>query len=282
MYFNKLIILGSNGMLGQYIKRYFETNTQIQIICINRTEFDVLIDSINKLEELIKSHLNSSSVVFNAIGVIPQASKNHILTDNHYIKINQEFPHQLSDLCEKYHSQLIHSTTDCVYNGQKGNYIETDLHDETSIYGKSKSKGESNNCTVIRTSIIGEEVHNKRSLVEWIKSNSGKEINGFTNQYWNGITCLQYAKILEKMMNDNIFWKGVRHIFSPNTVSKYDLVKIVNDVYKLNIKVVPFDVSNKIDKSIKTIYPENNLFNIPDLIQQIKEMKEFSKILYKI
>lgn len=278
--YNKLIILGSNGMLGNYIKRYFETNTKLQIVCINRNEFDAFIDPIDKLEAVLKNHLNNKTVVFNAIGVIPQAIKNHVLTDNLYIKVNQEFPYHLANICEKYHCQLIHSTTDCVYSGKKGNYIETDLHDETNIYGTSKSKGEPNNCTVIRTSIIGEEVINKRSLVEWVKSNICKEINGFANQFWNGITCFQYAKILEKIINQNIFWKGVRHIFSPITVSKYELVSMINDVYKLNITINKHEVPDKLDKSIKTIYQENALFNIPDLLQQIKEMRGFAPILY--
>ena len=278
--YNKLIILGSNGMLGNYIKRYFEKNSKLQIICINRNDYDALNDSIDKLEQKIKDHLDIKTVVFNAIGVIPQAIKNHNLTNNHFIKINQEFPHQLANLCEKYQSQMIHSTTDCVYSGKKGNYIETDVHDETSIYGMTKSKGEPNNCTVIRTSIIGEEINNKRSLVEWIKSNNCNEIDGFTKQFWNGITCLQYAKILEKMINDNIFWKGVRHIFSPKTISKYELVCMINDNYKLNITINKYNVSDKIDKSINTIYQENALFNIPDLLQQIKEMRDFAPLLY--
>lgn len=279
MIYNRLIILGGNGMLGHYIKRYFETHTKLQIISITRNEYDVIIDSIDKLESLLKTHLDDKTVIFNAIGIIPQANKNYPLTDNHYIKINQEFPHQLEKLCEKYNCRLIHSTTDCVYTGKKGNYIESEPHDETSMYGITKSKGEPLNSTVIRTSIIGEEIHNKRSLVEWIKGNKDKEVNGYTNQYWNGITCLQYAKVLEKMLNENIFWKGVRHIYSPTTVSKYELVSMVNDVYMLNIKVNKYDVSDKIDKSIQTIYPENSLFNIPELLEQIKEMKLFSPIL---
>lgn len=274
---NKLIILGENGMLGNYIKKYFKANSKLDVICINRTNYDVFIDNITKLENILKDHLNENTVVFNAIGVIPQKENNQITSD-HYIKINAEFPHNLSGLCEQYNAKLIHPTTDCVYTGNKGNYIETDEHDETTVYGKSKSLGEPLNCTVIRTSIIGEEVKNGKSLVEWVKSNNSKEINGYVNHYWNGITCLQYAKIVEHMINNNIFWKGVRHIYSPDSVSKYRLICLINDIYKLNIKVNRYTTTN-IDKSLSSIYNENNLFNIPDLKQQIVEMMEFSNIL---
>ena len=46
------------------------------------------------------------------------------------------------------------------------------------------------------------------------------------------------------MIDDNIFWKGVRHIYSPNTVSKYDLCVLTNNTYSLNIKI------NKVDDKV--------------------------------
>ena len=153
--------------------------------------------------------------------------------------------------------------------------METDFHDETNIYGKSKSQGEPKNCTIIRTSIIGEELNHKRSLVEWIKSNTGGEINGYSNHYWNGITCLQYAKIVEYMILNNIFWEGVRHIYSPTTVSKYELANIINDTYNLGIKINKFETDTVVDKSLSSIYEENKLFNIPELENQVKEMYIF-------
>ena len=55
---------------------------------------------------------------------------------------------------------MIHPTTDCVYTGLKGDYDENDSYDVCDVYGMSKALGESNNCTVIRTSIIGEELKN--------------------------------------------------------------------------------------------------------------------------
>ena len=281
MNINTLIILGENGMLGNYIKKYFQNLSNINVIPVNRNMFNAYSDNILKLELLLNNYFNENTLVFNAIGVIPQSSKNNVITDNHYIKINTEFPHELALLCNKYKMKLIHPTTDCVFSGSKGKYIETDEHDEVSTYGQSKSLGEPKLCTVIRTSIIGEEINNNISLVSWIKQNNNKEINGYKNHYWNGITCLQYAKIIEYMINNNIFWEGVKHIYSPNTVSKYELCYLVSDAYKLNIKINDYETTNIIDKSLSTIHKENNIFCIPNLKQQIIEMKDFSNILHK-
>lgn len=293
-----LIIIGDNGMLGKYIKKYFQLHTKMVVIGINRQIFDAFTDQITKLEQILKPNLNNRSVVFNAIGIIPSASNKYTLTDNEYNKINGKFPHELSSLCIKYGTKMIHPTTDCVYTGKIGlntlhnpnsshaestsmsSYTELDPHDDISIYGFTKSTGEPMNCTVIRTSIIGEEVNNKRSLIEWVKHNADKEINGYTNHYWNGITCLQYAKLVESIINNNIFWNGVRHIFSPTTVSKYQLVSMINDTYKLNIKINEYSFPENNNKSLSTIYKENSIFNIPELSQQIMELKEFSSHLY--
>jgi dTDP-4-dehydrorhamnose reductase len=98
---------------------------------------------------------------------------------------------------------MIHPTTDCVYSGLKGSYNEDDKYDVSDVYGMSKAMGEPSNCTVIRTSIIGEELENKKSFLEFVR-NSDSEINGWDDHYWNGITCYQYCKIIDKK-----FWGTV-------------------------------------------------------------------------
>lgn len=82
-----------------------------------------------------------------------------------YLKINTVFPHVLSGVCDSLHIKLIHPTTDCVYTGLKGSYTEKDIPDENGMYGMSKRLGEPENCCVIRTSIIGEEINHKYSLL---------------------------------------------------------------------------------------------------------------------
>ena len=178
----------------------------------------------------------------------------------------------LADLCQQYNIKLIHPTTDCVYTGEKGNYNENDPYDVGDVYGMSKALGEPKNCTVIRTSIIGEEIGQSRSLIEWIKSNKGGEINGFDDHIWNGVTCLQFAKICQEMINKNIFWEGIKHVHS-NSVNKYELLNIVNDVYELGIKINKVKSAKSIDRSISSIY--SLPLTIPSLEVQIQEMSEF-------
>ena len=270
----KIFIFGSNGMAGNYIKNYLSSSSySYTIIPITRKDYDLeylTIDSLTQL--LIGKDLEKGDIIINCAGVIPQSGAQRNLNTRKYFTINSIFPIVLSMICNNFEANLIHITTDCVYSGKDGNYDENSEPDETSDYGLSKSLGDLSRCTIIRTSIIGEELVNKRSLVEWVKSNRNGEINGYMDHYWNGITCLQLAKIIYQIITKNMYWEGIRHIFSPRSVSKYELLCIINREYDLNIKVNKFS-TDQLNKTINTIH--EILFDIPDLIIQINNMKKF-------
>jgi dTDP-4-dehydrorhamnose reductase len=272
---NKIIIFGSNGMLGRYITKYFMEKNNTEVISLTRKDFEINPENITKLDNFLKKYnINENTCIINCNGLIPQRAIN--FDKSNYFIINSIFPLHLSKVCQKYNSKLICPTTDCVYSGIKGNYIETDIHDETNEYGISKSLGEPIDATVIRTSIIGEELENKKSFLEFVKNSTGT-INGWTNHYWNGITCLQYCKIIDKIIKDNLFWKGLRHIYSPERKSKYELACIIKDVYKLDIDIIKSNTNNTIDKTLYSIYNISTTFNIPSLEQQISEQYIYLK-----
>tara|TARA_B100001758_G_scaffold2877_1_gene2337 strand:+ start:3852 stop:4688 length:837 start_codon:yes stop_codon:yes gene_type:complete len=264
----KIIIFGSTGMLGRYVYNILKKNHIIYKI--NRDKFNILNDKWSKLKKLLNKY-NNIDVIINCAGIIPQKYNNDKYRE--YIRINTLFPHKLEMICGE-NIKLIHITTDCVFNGNKGGYNENDIHNETNIYGISKSLGELEESCVIRTSIIGEELCNKKSLLEWVKLNKNNEIKGFTNHLWNGITCLELSNIIEYIIINNKYWKGVKHIFSPNIISKYKLCNYINNIYNLNIKINKFETKKKVYKNLDSIYELN--YNINDIETQIKNLKNFN------
>jgi dTDP-4-dehydrorhamnose reductase len=263
----KILIVGSTGMLGNTFKKYLESLT-INFETLDRTSIE--LSSCSK-EELDKYTLSSEcQYLINCAGLIKQRKG---VTTEDFISVNSLLPHRLSAICQKYNIKMIHVTTDCVFDGTSGNYNEESTHNCNDIYGKSKSFGEPDNCTVIRTSIIGEEQKNKLSLLEWLKSNKNGNINGFKNHYWNGLASLQLSKVILNIINNDSFWKGGRNIFS-NTVTKYDLVKMINEIYQLNININPVNDEASINRTLCSIY-NNDEFNIPNLYKQIQETKLF-------
>ncbi|UTC76294.1 sugar nucleotide-binding protein [Treponema sp. OMZ 792] len=194
-----VLVLGSTGMLGNAVTRYLSKNSLLNIIPTHRNDqyklscnsikYDLLHDSLNILPRNI-------DYVINCIGVIKPFVFQNIETT---IKINSLFPWELSRWANLNSCKIIHITTDCVYSGQKGKYVETDPHDALDIYGKSKSLGEiCSEAMVLRTSIIGEEIHSYASLISWTKSQKGKSVDGYKTHHWNGLTTLEYAKCCEK------------------------------------------------------------------------------------
>lgn len=264
----RILILGSSGMLGKTLVDYFDKQKEYEVLGINRSVIDFSNVLYNDLFNKIESY--KPSIILNSVGLIKQRKN---ISDHEMIEINAVLPHKLSDISNSLGVKLIHFTTDCVYDGKKGKYTENDISNATDIYGKSKSLGEPETCTVIRTSIIGEEQTNKLSLVEWVKSQNNKNINGFTNHFWNGVTCVQLAKIVNQIIKENLFWDGVKHIYS-NIVNKYDLVNYINNEYNLNIHINPVEAIESIDRSLFSNYSIDN-FSIPNIDQQIKEMKDF-------
>lgn len=291
-----VILFGPTGMLGNTIKKYFKSKNTFELICISRKHFDILnsdqITLYNYLYNLFKV-FPKGSIIINAIGLIPHTGNKN---DQDYLKINAEFPKLLDQLCNTFNCKFIHITTDCVFNGllKNGGYKEDSIKDEEGIYGKSKALGEDlTNATVIRTSIIGEQskpitigekskqIH--LSLLEWVRSvglKDDKTINGFTNHYWNGVTCLRLAQLLHKIVEKGLFWKGVSHIFS-NIVSKYQLIKYINEIYKLNINIIPTKCEKTIDKTLSSNHITNTILNEYtceiNIYEQIKEQMEFFK-----
>ena len=262
----RIVVLGKNGLLGNYIYSYL-SNFYKDVIGITRKQLDALTCSIYDIQNVIED----ADVVINCIGIIHQ--KHDMEKDKKiFIRVNSIFPHMLASICLD--KKLIHITTDCVFSGRKGNYNEKDEHDETNIYGISKSLGEPSSACVIRTSIIGEQLNDKegKSLLNWVKSNKNGEIKGFTSHLFSGVTCLELSKIIYKIISERLYWKGVRHIYS-NTVSKYELVSLINKYYDLNIKVNEYKTLETVDKSLTSIY--DKMFDIPTLEEQIKELSKF-------
>lgn len=265
----KIFVFGSTGMLGNYITTYLRT--KYEVVNVSRVDIDASTTSVKEITDFLsQKNISKEDIIVNAIGTIkPRVDE---LGDLNAILVNSVFPHYLAKSAENLGIKMIHITTDCVFTGNKGAYSESDVHDISDVYGRSKSLGEPQNCTIIRTSIIGEEKDTKRSLIEWIKSNKDKTVFGFTNHLWNGLTCLQVGKVVDEMIQNNIFWIGVRHVHSPRSLDKQQLVQLVSDVYNLNITITPKETDLKCDRTLSTNYPT---FQIPDLEIQVQEMKNF-------
>jgi dTDP-4-dehydrorhamnose reductase len=247
----KVLILGGSGMVGHALIKNLSVKYEVFSILRQRKDLEstkffkkileknkcIFLDDINqhkKLDEVVKKI--SPDILINCIGVIKQRGDvNNILN---MIKINALLPHILNEICFKNKVKLIHLSTDCVFSGKKGYYKESDNPDPVDKYGASKLLGEivEGDALTIRTSFIGPELFNKKSLFEWIKSQKDGEIDGFDKAIYSGLTTYAFAKVIEQIIDKHLQLNGIWQV-SSDPISKFDLIVLINLIFKLNIKI---------------------------------------------
>jgi len=268
----KILILGSTGMLGNAVSVYFLNSSDYDVTTTYRSaavafsgnamSFDALADPLEKLPI-------GFDYVINCIGVIkPFMSADPVAA----IEINAVFPWRLAAWCKAHNSRLIHITTDCVYAGKKGKYVESDPHDALDDYGKSKSLGEcASEAMVLRTSIIGEEIHKNASLIAWAKSQKGRTVGGFSTHLWNGVTTKEYAKICDKIMRNDWYETGMFHVFARDDVSKFQMMQYFNEKFHLDLTIQE-KRPKPVDRTLRTEKSLCARLEIPTVKQMIEEI----------
>lgn len=261
----KIIVFGSTGMLGTYCVKFFKQKGYT-VLPVDREMLDLTSSHENILNFLI-SNVSSVDVIINAAGVIKQ--RNTDIGDMY--KVNTIFPHILSKFKMENGCNVIHITTDCVFSGKDGYYNESSLPDCEDDYGKSKLLGEAPNLSIIRTSIIGEEINNKLSLLEWCKSKREQTVYGYVDHYWNGVTCLELCKRINYLLEYEAFWEGVSILHSPEIVSKYNLINMISNVFDLKMLIIP-KIGGKCYRNLQNV----RCIPTASLKQQLEELKEFN------
>ena len=267
----KILVLGSEGMLGHVVKRYFE-NKGYEVYATSRNKesenyFD-LTDNIKNIDEIVDRI--KPQVVINCIGLLNKvAEENQSLA----VLINSYLPHYMDELSEKKNFKFIHVSTDCVFDGKKGQYAVDSFKDAYSFYGQSKALGEINNnrSVTLRTSIVGPDENPKGiGLFQWFM-NQENETKGYSKVIWTGITTIQFAKCMEEAIEKNL--AGLYHAVNGDKIAKADLLKLFAKYFKPSTKVIE-DASFVSDKSL-VLRKNDYKFNIPSYEQMIKEMKQW-------
>jgi len=259
----KVLIFGASGMLGHMLMDLMSKRGNFEVRGTVR-DYQTLtpdflerhrgslynwttVDTFHIIDEIVDDY--EPDVIINAIGIIKQIklAKDAVTS----ISVNSLFPHQI---CNKYgdRSKVIHISTDCVFDGKKGNYTEEDNPAPADLYGRSKLLGEVcdyKNCVTLRTSIIGHELKTKFGLVEWFLDQNNKTVKGFSNAIFSGFTVNELEKIIsEYVIGTDI--EGLYHV-SADPINKYDLLSLIKDVYGLNIEIEK-DSSFVIDRSLNS------------------------------
>lgn len=180
-------------------------------------------------------------VVLNCIGIIKQLKESKSAIPS--ITINALLPHQLAQACAAAGSRLVLFSTDCVFSGRKGGYIEADVADAEDLYGRTKFLGEvadQGHVITLRSSIIGRELRTGHSLIEWFLAQKGRKISGFRRAVFSGLTTIEMGRTVDFVLHQQPALHGLWHVASA-PISKYDLLCLVRDRFKVPVEIEPDD-----------------------------------------
>lgn len=270
----KFFICGCNGMAGHTVSLYLqEQGHDVYGFDLKESKYiksfaGNAFDTETLARVIREGHYDS---VINCIGVLNQfAEQNHALA----AYLNSYFPHFLAKTTEGSDTQVIHMSTDCVFSGSRGDYVETDLRDNDTFYGRSKALGEledEKNITM-RDSIVGPDTNpNGPSLLNWFMSQTG-EVNGFTNKMWTGLTTLELAKAMEAAAKERAH--GLFNMVPNRAISKYGLLKLFNHYLKNDSLTVNAVEGTPANLSLKRTRFEFS-YLIPDYETMVAELAEW-------
>lgn len=191
-------------------------------------------------------------VIINCIGLLNSSKLSH----DRFFHVNSFFPKKLEKTFIKSKVKIIQISTDCVFDGEVGNYTEDSIPSAKDIYGISKFLGEIINSKdlTIRCSIIGPEINNNsKGLLSWFikscKDESINELMGYKNVFWSGISTFELSRIILFASNSNIC--GLHHVEVPEKISKFELLLLFSKYFKNSKKIKP-TTDPKYDKSLKS------------------------------
>lgn len=249
----KTLILGVGGMLGHAMFRTFRDGEGFDVIgtarhdgvkrFFSKADADRLVTDVDVLDPDRMTFLfmeHRPAIVVNCVGLVKQlpSAKDPLVA----LPINSLFPHRLAHYCGLVGARLIHISTDCVFSGDKGNYVESDPADALDLYGRSKHLGETVNyphAVTLRTSIIGHELSTSHSLIDWFLSQQDN-VTGFSRAIFSGLPTNELARVIRDIVVPRADLCGLYHV-SAAPIAKFDLLKLVADVYQKQIKIVPSD-----------------------------------------
>jgi dTDP-4-dehydrorhamnose reductase len=270
----RVLIIGSKGMAGHVIYLRLTEKEGLYVEDISRSvefftstyKLDVTdFKSLKKI--LVKGNYD---IVINCIGILNQFAEER---PDLAVLLNGYLPQFLGNLGNELGFKLIHISTDCVFSGDKGGYIESDIKDGTGFYAQSKALGEldTDNHLTIRTSIIGPELKNGIGLFNWFMGQEGP-LNGYTQAWWSGVTTIELANYISEVLDKPL--NGLVHLTNGHSINKFDLLRLFNQFFRNpSVEIHPYD-GKKVDKSFVNTRSDNS-YLVPGYDQMIDEMSRW-------
>ena len=247
-----ILVIGKHGQLAKCFRKLKPDACFLSSQQINLCE-------IKKIQEILSLYKPSVICNFAAFNNVDEAENN-----NNNNLINSEAMRELGKFSMAGKIPIIHISSDYVFDGSKGNYLEEDQANPINEYGLAKLNGEQNllessySCLIIRTAWLFSRF--KNNFLEKIILNiiDKKELSGADDCIGSPTSASSLAsainKIIPKYLND-LSLGGIYHFANQGSASRYELIQEIHNLFIKNStkKYTPLEITKV----------KNSLFNLP-------------------
>jgi dTDP-4-dehydrorhamnose reductase len=262
----KILITGSNGLLGQKLVKLLSDKEGIHLIATSKGENRITQEEgyeYHSLDITDQSQVNSIVNHFNPDAIINTAA----MTNVDVCEENKELCWDLNVNAVQYlieasvlnNCHLIHLSTDFVFDGEDGPYKETDEPNPLSYYGKSKFEAEKLlqksdiAFSIVRTIIVYGVAENmsRSNIVLWAKEalENGNPLNIVDDQFRSPTLAEDLAMACWLIAEKKAL--GIYHISGKDFMSVIELVNRVADYYGSDKSIISPISSESLNQGAK-------------------------------
>jgi len=262
----KVLVTGSNGLLGQKLLDYYKQFPEIELIATakgaDRYPFPGFytycsLDITNEAEVIAVFNSTKPEVVIHTAAMtnVDACELDQVNCD----VLNVQAVEYIVNACNHINAHLVHLSTDFIFDGTHGPLAEEEIPKPLSYYGLSKYKAEqlvqahSNSWAILRTVLVYGVVKDmsRSNIVLWAKNalESGKSIQVVADQFRTPTLAEDLAQGCALAASQKA--SGIFHISGMNFMSVFDLVIQVADFWNLDKSLVNLSSSEGIQQPAK-------------------------------
>ncbi len=251
----KILVTGANGQLGMELQQLAKAYPLFEFIFTTREEMP--LDNPDAISSFIANHQPQYFINCAAHTAVDKAESEKELA----YKINAEAPGIIAKACQENNVQLVHISTDYVFNGMGSvPYKESDATDPVNLYGDSKLQGEKKvmefnpGSIIIRTAWVYSEF-GKNFVKTMLRLMTDKDqISVVSDQSGTPTYAADLAKAILQIISSGQWTPGIYHFSNEGNITWYDFAVAIKELSGNNCKVNPITTSQYPTPARRPVY----------------------------
>jgi dTDP-4-dehydrorhamnose reductase len=257
----RILLIGSNGMLGQRLSEFFSKQAKVELLCASMEDESYMPNlqyvKINITEKIeVKNTVNNfyPDVIINAAAYtnVDKSESERELAWS----VNVSAVEYMAQAAKAFESHLIQISSDYIFDGTDGPYIENDKPNPLGYYGRTKLASENVlktsgiNYSIIRTNVLyGIAKFGRPDFVKWVVDSlqKGEQINIVNDQINNPTYTDDLVFTINRMAEFKKY--GVFNIGGPEFLSRYDFTSRIADFFRLDKTLINEIITSDLKQS---------------------------------